>query len=862
MRWLDRERRPVPQAVLSDPVAHAALVAAGLRPVRGRRRRPRRRPRRPRPGRRGDRAGRRGPGATSWWPGSLEIDRHRGRRPHPPGGRRRRRRAARDRLRRLQLRRRRPRPARPGRERCCPAGPRSPAARCAAWSPTACSARVASSASPTTREGLLVLTERRGRRAGAAAGRGARHRARRRLRHHGRGQPARRLVAWPGIARDLAARLGLPFALPDAGAPAAERARRVGAAGHGGGRGARAVPAPHGAGGSPTSPSGPSPRWLARRLMLAGMRPINNVVDASNYVMLELGQPTHPYDLDRLAGAGLLVRRAAPGGAAGDPRRGRAASSASPAAGSARPARTASSATPPARRSGSAGSWAATPRRSPSRPRAGAARGGVLRADGDRPHRPSAWALRTEASARFERGVRPVGDRPGDRPLLRAPRGRLPGTVVAAGHARRARGRCPAPSPSRCRVGAVNGAARDGARARARSAALLEPDRLRLRARRATTLERRRCRPTGPTSGPRPTGWPTSPRRWPAPTATRASTGASRPGPSRAGSPPTSGTAAGARGLRRGGGVARPGHPPRRRRGPAAASACTGPRGRGGQPAGRRRVLPAPRPVARAPAGARLQRRPPPGLDSALRGRDRVLPPPTRPAPGRRSGPGPAASGHRALPVERELLSAVFGGRGRRRRDRGGGPGTCWPRNGPARPGRVRAEQPTEAVRPGPAPDPLRAASWGRRRHAVGTRRRGRPGRGRRLRARRAPGGVAGGRPRAAARPGRRRRGARTCPVRSAASHRRTSTWRSSWPTRCRPTALAEELARGWRGPARIGHALRRVPRARACPTAAGAWPTGCGSARSDRTLTDGEVGELRRTCVEAVERTFGATLR
>ena len=43
------------------------------------------------------------------------------------------------------------------------------------------------------------------------------------------------------------------------------------------------------------------------------MRPINNVVDASNYVMLELGQPTHPYDLDRLPGHGLLIRRAQPG---------------------------------------------------------------------------------------------------------------------------------------------------------------------------------------------------------------------------------------------------------------------------------------------------------------------------------------------------------------------------------------------------------------------------------------------------------------------------------------------------------------------------------------------------------------------
>jgi len=58
---------------------------------------------------------------------------------------------------------------------------------------------------------------------------------------------------------------------------------------------------------------GPSPAWLARRLVLAGMRPINRVVDASNYVMLELGQPTHPYDLDRLAGPGLVVRRARPG---------------------------------------------------------------------------------------------------------------------------------------------------------------------------------------------------------------------------------------------------------------------------------------------------------------------------------------------------------------------------------------------------------------------------------------------------------------------------------------------------------------------------------------------------------------------
>lgn len=57
----------------------------------------------------------------------------------------------------------------------------------------------------------------------------------------------------------------------------------------------------------------PSPPWMARRLTLAGMRPINNVVDVSNYVMVELGQPNHPYDLDRLAGRGFSVRRARAG---------------------------------------------------------------------------------------------------------------------------------------------------------------------------------------------------------------------------------------------------------------------------------------------------------------------------------------------------------------------------------------------------------------------------------------------------------------------------------------------------------------------------------------------------------------------
>ena len=113
-----------------------------------------------------------------------------------------------------------------------------------------------------------------------------------------------------GVARDLAAGLGVAFEPPDWSTPASgpDISEAVDVeivdstlCGRFVGRVLR------------NAPQGSSPAWMANRLTALGQRPINLIVDISNYVMLELGQPSHTFDLGRVSGARIRVRRARDG---------------------------------------------------------------------------------------------------------------------------------------------------------------------------------------------------------------------------------------------------------------------------------------------------------------------------------------------------------------------------------------------------------------------------------------------------------------------------------------------------------------------------------------------------------------------
>src|SRR5271165_2805625 len=110
-----------------------------------------------------------------------------------------------------------------------------------------------------------------------------------------------------GVAREIAVifdrALRIPQARPQASGPSVES--RAGAAIEAGDL-CRRFTARVVSGVKP----GVSPWWLQKRLETIGVRPISNIVDVTNYVMFECGQPLHAYDLDRLAGHRLVVRRA------------------------------------------------------------------------------------------------------------------------------------------------------------------------------------------------------------------------------------------------------------------------------------------------------------------------------------------------------------------------------------------------------------------------------------------------------------------------------------------------------------------------------------------------------------------------
>ena len=126
------------------------------------------------------------------------------------------------------------------------------------------------------------------------------------------------LLSHLGVAREVSAVTGKPLALPvlPGEAPVWDDAPHAAGAGATAGVAVRAdhALAPRYMGLVIRGVTvGPSPDWLVERLESVGARSINNVVDASNYILHELGQPTHAFDLGKLAGNTVAVRAARPG---------------------------------------------------------------------------------------------------------------------------------------------------------------------------------------------------------------------------------------------------------------------------------------------------------------------------------------------------------------------------------------------------------------------------------------------------------------------------------------------------------------------------------------------------------------------
>ncbi len=115
-----------------------------------------------------------------------------------------------------------------------------------------------------------------------------------------------------GVARDLAAWLKIPFTQPKAPVPMSktpgESTRLSGVEVHCLDHCDRLIVALY-----DSADSAPTPTYITNRLILAGMRPVSPIVDISNYLMLELGQPSHPYDANALAGGIISVRLAGRG---------------------------------------------------------------------------------------------------------------------------------------------------------------------------------------------------------------------------------------------------------------------------------------------------------------------------------------------------------------------------------------------------------------------------------------------------------------------------------------------------------------------------------------------------------------------